>query len=251
MTDPDVRARTQPGRRAGPWSFAVAAACALAFMLTGCRTTRIGEPVAIRIPSNLSEEGAQSLVTKFIDDKLFRSKSIGTETRKIRGNWRIEYWEPGSMIAVYSWRKYLLRVNITFANRTTFLEIGESAELHQSATRIHKRAKRLAIELAQDIRLAYAQIGMYQRPRGSVTSQRTGSKKSSLCHSMWEGDPQEQASCQRAQRRSYDRLRPLISEMKAGSSSLESRRLRACNERTQTWAGETDWEALERCFHNR
>jgi hypothetical protein len=152
------------------------------------------------------------------------------------------------MVVVYSWRKYLLRVNIAFANQTTLLEIGKSEGLSQSATRIHKRPKRLAMELAQDIRLAYAKMGMSQRPQGSDAYQRTRFKNSALCSSMWEEDPQEQASCQRAQRRSYDRLRPMISQLKVEPAALESKRLRACYEGTKVWAG-ADWEAIERCYY--
>ncbi len=106
------------------------------------------------------------------------------------------------------------------------------------------------MELAQDIRLTYAKIGMHQRPQGSDAYQRTGLKKSTLCSSMWEEDPQEQARCQRAQRRSYDRLGPLISQLTARPVSLESQRLRACYEGTQTRAG-ADWEAIEGCFYER
>jgi hypothetical protein len=248
VTDPDVRAKTRTGCRTGLWSFALAAACSLAFGLTGCRTIGIGAPVTIQIPQNLTEEGAQSLVTESIDRNLFRSSKSGPETRKRLGHWQIEQWEPGYMVVVYSWRKYILRVNIAFENRTTLLEIGKSEGLLQSATRIHKRPKRLAMELAQEIRLAYAKIGMRQRLQVSDASQRTGLKKSTLCISMWGKDPQEQANCQRAQRRSYDRLRPLISQLKVEPAALESKRLRACYEGTQVWAG-ADWEAVERCFY--
>jgi hypothetical protein len=107
----------------------------------------------------------------------------------------------------------------------------------------------LALELAQGIRLDFTDAALHQRPPGSFASQRSGSEKPSFCTSMWEGDPQEQASCARAQRRSYDRLRPLISEAKTRSSSVESTRLRKCYSRTQTWAG-ADWEAIERCFYS-
>jgi hypothetical protein len=87
-----------------------------------------------------------------------------------------------------------------------------------------------------------------QQPPASAASQKSKPKKSSLCSSMWEEDPQEQASCRRAQRRSYDRLLPMISQLKAKPSTLEARRLKACYHSTQTWAG-TDWEAIERCFY--
>jgi hypothetical protein len=230
---------------------AIAAACSLAFGLAGCVTTRIGEPIAIRIPANLSEEEAQGLVTEFVEGKngITTGKDSGSIYRKIRGNWQIEQWEPGSMVAAYSWRSHLLRVNIEFANRTVLLKIGESVDLRQSSQRIHKFAKALAMEFAQDIRVDFAKAALRQRSPGSYASQRSGSKKSSFCSSMWEDDLQEQASCLRAQQRSYDRLRPLISEAKSKSSSQGSRRLSACYARTRTWAG-ADWEAVERCFYS-
>jgi len=249
VADPDVRAKNQAGCRTGLWSFALAAACSLAFGLTGCRTIEIGAPVTIQIPQNLTEEGAQSLVTESIDAHLFRSSSSGPETRKRLGHWQVEQWEPGYMVVVYSWRKYILRVNIAFENRTTLLEIGRSEGLAQSATRIHKRPKRLAMELAQEIRLAYAKIGMRQGPQVSDGFQGTSLKKSFLCSSMWKKDPQEKAICQRAQRRSYDRLLPLVNQFKANPTTLESKKLKACYQGTQTWAG-TDWEAIERCFYS-
>lgn len=246
-------------KRAGKWSgsgaalriSAMTAACSLAFGLTGCVTTKIGEPLVIRIPSNISEVEAQGLVTEFIegDNRKTAVRGSGPVSRKVRGSWQIEQWEPSSMVAAYSWRSYLLRVNIEFSNRTVLIEIGESENLRQSSQRIHRVAKALAMELAQDVRLEFAEAALRQRPQGSYASQRSGSKKPSFCNSMWEGDPREQVSCQRAQRRSYDRLRPLISEAKTKSSSVESTRLRKCYAGTQTWAG-ADWEAIERCFYS-
>jgi hypothetical protein len=251
MADHHKRAGSWPGSRALLGKSEMAVACLLAFGLAGCVTTMIGEPIAIRIPANLSEEEAQGLVTEFVEGnkRNTSARASGSIYRKVHGKWQIEQWEPGSMVAVYSWRSHLLRVNIEFANRTALLEIGESANLRQSSQRIHKIAKALAMELAQDVRLGFAKAALSQRPQGSYVSQRSGSKKSSFCSSMWEGDVQEQASCKRAQQRSYDRLRPLISEVKTKSSSPESRRLRACYAGTQTWAG-ADWEAIERCFYS-
>jgi hypothetical protein len=153
------------------------------------------------------------------------------------------------MVAAYSWRSHVLRVHITFANGATLLEIGECSRLRQTATRIHKRAKALEMELVEGIRRTYAANAIGRNASGAIASQSAGSKKPSYCISMWEGDPHEQASCLRAQRRSYDRLRPLISQLNANPSTLESRRLKDCYSATQTWAG-TDWEAAERCFYS-
>jgi hypothetical protein len=230
---------------------AIVATGSLAFGLAGCVTTETGEPLAVRTPSNLSEVEAQGLVTELIEGDIKNTASIGTgpASRRARGNWQIEQWEPGSMVAAYSWGSHLLRVNIKFDDRMVLFEIGESAKLRQSPQRIHKVAKALAMELAQDVRLDFANAALRQRPQGSYASQGSGPRKPSFCSSMWGGDPQEQASCQRAQQRSYDRLRPLVSEAKSKSSSVESTRLRKCYAGTQTWAG-ADWETIERCFYS-
>jgi hypothetical protein len=251
MADYHKRAGRRPRSRASLQKTVMAAACALTFGLAGCVTTRIGEPIAIQIPANISEAEAQGLVAEFIegDKRNNKAKRSGRVSRKFRGKWQIEQWEPGSMVAAYSWRSHLLRVRVKFANRTVLLEIGESENLRQSSQQIHKNAKALAMELAQGIRLDFAQAALSQRPQGGYASQRSGSENASFCKSMWEGDHQEQASCQRAQQRSYDRLRPLISEVKSKSSSVESRRLRECYAGTQKWAG-ADWEAIERCFYS-
>jgi len=211
----------------------------------------IGEPITIQIPANLSEEEAQGLVTEFVqgDKRNTTARGSGSVSRKLRGKWRIEQWKPGSMVAAYSWRSHLLRVNIEFANRTALLEIGESANLRQSSQRIHKIAKALEMELAQDVRLGFAKAALRQQPQGSYASRRSGSKKPSFCGSMWGRDPGEQASCQRAQNRSYDRLLPVISQAKAAATTSESKKLKACYARSKTWAG-ADWEAIERCFYS-
>ncbi len=251
MVDHSKRTGKWPESRPALRISAMAATCSLALGLAGCVTTEIGEPLAIRIPSNLSEVEAQGLITEFLegDTKNTAVRGSGPVSRRVRGRWQIEQWERGFMVAAYSWRSHLLRVNIRFTDRMVFFEIGESAKLRQSPQRIHKVAKALAMELAQDVRLDFADAALRQRPQGSYAAQGSGSNKPSFCSSMWDGDPQEIASCQRAQRRSYDRLRPLISEAKTKSSSVESKRLRKCYAGTQTWAG-ADWETIERCFYS-
>jgi len=249
MDDPDVCATTPLARRAGLRGLAVAAACSFAFGLAGCRTTEIGAPVAIAIPQNLTEAEAQHLVVDFLDGRLPQSRSSGRVTRRRLGRWQIERWEPGSLVAAYAWRAHILRVHLAFADGTTLLEIGDSANLHQSAKRIHKQAKTLAMELGQDLRFAYARAGMAKRTPGAVARKSPESQEPSFCHSRWGDDPRERASCQRAQRRSYDRLRPSIAQVEARPTAVESKRLRACYTRTQTGFG-PDWEAVERCFYS-
>ncbi len=249
MDAPDVAATILLARRTGLRSLAVAAACSLAFGTSGCRTTEIGAPAAIRIPQNLTEAEAQRLVGDLIDGKLPQSRSSGRVTRRRLGRWRIEGWEPGSMVASYSWQAHILRIHIAFADRTTSLEIGDSENLHQSAKRIHKRAKALAMELGQDIRHSYARAGMAQQTPRPVARQSTEATKPSLCLSQWGDDPHERARCQRAQRRAYDRLRPLIAQVEARPTTVESKRLRACYARTKAGAS-PDWEALEQCFYS-
>jgi hypothetical protein len=228
----------------------------------------IGSPIAIQIPRNLTQYQAQLLVTEFIngDDTSqkeynwragithvpFHATARGSSAVVLKKyeNWQIEQWEPGSMVAAYSWKTHLLRVKFRFDNRNTILEIGESENLRQSPTRIHKAAKALVKELGRDIQFAYGKVASSQRQfEDDAFAQGTKPNKPSYCGSIWEGEPQEQASCQRAQRRSYDHLRPLISQLKVSPSSLESRRLRACSSVAQTRAG-IDWEATERCFYS-
>ncbi len=248
MTDFRRFAATRLGHRAGFRIFTVSAACSLALVLAGCRTVSIGEPVSIPIPQTLAEPEAQRLVAEWIEGDRLRTRGSGPRTRGRRARWQIEEWQPGSIVAVYAWRSHVLRVELEFEDRTTRLAIGDSENLKQSSARIHERAKVLAMELAQNIRLAYAKLAM--QPPGSrpAASARTGGTKRSFCSARWPGDAGERTRCERAQRRAYGRLQPMIAQVEAAPSTFQSQRLRACYANTKT-AGAADWEALERCFH--
>lgn len=239
--------RILPERRFGIPVVSLVAACLILFGLVGCRTIEIGGPVEIDNPPHLAGAEAQKLISGLIDGKRVPSKSSGPVTRLRLGHWRVERWIPGLMVAAYSWQSHILRVNITFENHKTILEIGESEKLSQSDNRIHKRGKALAMELAQDIRIAYANIAMHQQPVENALNWESGSSASSFCRWAWASDPQEQAACRRAQARSYDRLQTYISEFKINPESVESKRLKACYAGSKTRAG-ADWEAAERCF---
>ena len=249
MVERRTRVQERPGSRVSLRISALVVVCSLPLALAGCRTTPIGEPLTIRIPPNLSEREAQDLVTDLIENAANspapRSRS---GARKPRRSWQIEQWEPGFLVATYAWQSHVLRVRLDFADRTVRLAIGQSDNLHQSAERIHKSAKARTTELGRAIQHQFAESALSQRRQSEIASQRLKSEPSSFCTSTWEGDPQEQASCRRAQRRSYDRLLPVISKAKVVPSDVESEKLRACYARTQTWAG-ADWEAIERCFY--
>jgi hypothetical protein len=251
MVERRTCAQERPGSRMSLRIAALVVVCSLPLALAGCRTTPIGEPRTIRIPANLSEREAQDLVTDYIENG-GKSTAPGRSrpaTRKLRGIWQIEQWEPGFLVATYAWRSHVLRVRIEFADRTVRLAIGRSENLRQSADRIHKSAKAMTRELGDAIQYQFAESALSPRRQSEVASRSLQSKPSSFCTSTWEGDPQEQASCRRAQRRSYDRLLPVISKAKAIPTDVESKKLQACYARTQTWAG-ADWEAIERCFYS-
>ncbi len=251
MVERRARDQERPRRKVSLRISALVVACSLPLALAGCRTTPIGEPLTVRIPANLSEREAQNLVTEFIESG-GRSTPPGSSrstARKLRGSWQIEQWEPGFMVATYAWRSHVLRVRLEFAERTVRLAIGPSENLRQSADRIHKFAKAMTSELSNAIQHQLTEVALTQRRQGEIASRRFKSEPSSFCTATWEGDPQEQASCRRAQLRSYDRLLPVISKAKARPTDIESKKLQACYARTQTWAG-ADWEAVERCFYS-
>ena len=249
MTDRQQFAAVRLGRRPRLRIVSVSAACALAFALAGCRTTSIGEPVSIPIPQTLTEPEAQRLVAEWIEGDRLRTPRSGPRTRRRPVRWQIEEWQPGSIVAVQSWQSHVLRVRLEFADHTTRLEIGDSENLKQSSTRIHKRAKVLATELAQNLRLAYAKVAMHPAESPRAASASSGAATRSLCRSLWPGDARERARCERAQRRSQGRLQPMIAQVEAAPSTFQSKRLRACYARTKTADG-ADWEALERCFYS-
>ncbi|MEE9606259.1 MAG: hypothetical protein V3U03_00865 [Myxococcota bacterium] len=243
---------------------ALAVVCISCIALAGCRTTEIGGPIEIPIPHNLSEQDAQNLVTRFVDRAsrggageasenhlrrvLAAARRPGSVARGYRGRWRVEAWEPGSVVAAYAWKRHLLRVHIEFRDRAAILRIGEGVNLRQSPTRIHKTAKALTTELAQDIRFVYGKVA--SGDAALVAAARSqGSAQASFCDVMWKSDAQERARCQRAQRRAYDRLRPQIDLVRAEPSTVDSRMLKACYSQAQTRAG-TDWEATARCFYS-
>lgn len=220
-----------------------------------------GEPVAVELPHNLNEATAQDLMTRYLRSaspgakkvkqrdalqpifhSASRTRAIG---RRYRGAWRIESWEPGAIVAAYTWKRYILRVHLEFVDRTMWLRIGEGTNLRQSETRIHKTTKALSMELTQEIRFVFGRVA--SEPAAAVAGR--DSTKESVCGAMWRSDSSEQARCQRAQKRSYDRMTPVIDLVKIKPASSEAQRLRSCYAQAQTRAG-TDWESTERCFHS-
>lgn len=242
---------------------ALAFVCVSCIALTSCRTVEIGGPIEIPIPHNLSEQDAQKLVTLFVDrtnrgsgrgasDELRRlfasARRPRSLARRYPGRWRVEAWQPGSIVAAYAWNQHLVRVHIEFRDRAAILGIGESANLRQSPDKIHKTAKALTSELAQDIRFVYGKVA--SGDAALVAAARSqGSAQASFCDVTWKSDAQERTRCQRAQRRAYDRLRPQIDLVSANATTSDSRKLKACYSQAQTRVG-TDWEATERCFYS-
>jgi len=251
MVERCARDQERSRRRVSLGISALAVVCSLPLVLAGCRTASIGEPLTFRIPPNLSERDAQDLVTEFVESggRITPPGRSRSTTRKLRGSWQIEQWEPGFLVASYAWQSHLLRVRLEFADRTVRLAIGPSENLRQSAERIHKSAKAITSELGNAIQHQLTEVALTRRRQSEVASQRFKSEPSSFCTATWEGDSQEQASCRRAPQLSYDRLLPVISKAKARPTDIESKKLRACYTRTQTWAG-ADWEAIERCFYS-
>jgi glutathione S-transferase len=241
---------------------AFAAACALCAALAGCRTTDIGGPIEIPIPHNISERDAQYLVTRFLDraggssagneDDPLRRLFAGVQWRgsvaqRYRGKWRIEDWQPGSLVAAYAWKSHLLRIHVEFRDRVAVLGIGESTGLRQSQTEIHKTAKALTDELAQDIRFVFGKVASGDSALvAAVRSQ--GSSQPSFCDVMGGTDDRERDGCRRAQRDAYERLQARIERVESDPTAPESRKLKACYAQAQTRAG-TDWEATARCFY--
>jgi hypothetical protein len=243
---------------------ALIVACAVCIALVGCRTTEIGGPIVIPIPHNLSEQDAQSLVTRFVDranrgsvtgatsEPLRRvfaaARRPGSAARRYRGRWRVEGWEPGSIVVAYAWKRHLVRVHIGFRERTVVLRIGEGVGISQSSTRIHTTAKTLTTELAQDLRFVYGKIAS-----GDATlvaaARSQGSAQAPFCDVTWKSDAGERERCRRAQRHAYDQLRRQIDLVKSEPSTDDSRKLRSCYSQAQTSAG-TDWEATARCFYS-
>ena len=94
------------------------------------------------------------------------------------------------------------------------LKIGESENLSQSPTEIHTTAKALTTELAQDIRFVFGKAAS-----GDAGSRRRSILRlgASLVLRCGVEGRRERASCQRAQQRAYDRLKPQIDLVKAQS----------------------------------
>jgi len=230
---------------------------AASMALAGCRTTEIGDPIEIALPHNLSSQSAQTLVTRFIEASsgarmsredplrhVFASaRGRHSMARRLRGKWRIEAWNPESMVAAYAWKRHILRVEIEFQDRSLRLGLGEGTNVDQSATQIHSTAKALALELAQEIRFVFGKVASGSAPVAADAA------AISFCDAMWGSNSSQRESCGRAQKRSYDRLRPLIDLVKVKPSAPDSQRMKACYARAQTRAG-TDWESTERCFYS-
>jgi hypothetical protein len=160
------------------------ATAALLLTSVGCRTTEIGPPVRISVPSGLSNEDTEVAIVAMLTagneverkeptdpntHTLIIANPIGAmlldayRTRAPSKGWFVESWDRDRIFAGYQQGSHYLRILIAAGHEEVVVTIVDSKNLKQSSGRIHRSALEWVNRLEVNIRDALGRASLLRR----------------------------------------------------------------------------------------